>query len=157
MRAIHAAVLLLPLLAACPARSGGGAAGDESRPGNDAAPGGQVTVQVTARGLHGEDAGEGSATAAGGAGTIMVNGRMSAPNPCQVIRGAVAASGRTLTLTVSATAQPDVMCVQSIGAFAYDAVIRGAAPGAYTLRVVHSYPGTGWETRTVFEGSVQVR
>ena len=146
--------LLLPLTAACPGRAGDAAAapaGGTTAPAMD-----QVTVELGARPLQGGDDGGGRVTAEGAAGTIQVRGALSTPNPCYALTGSVSRSGSTVTMTVTARSTGG-MCVQSIGAFAYDATVRGLAPGSYTLRVVHTYPDTGWETRTALESAVTVR
>lgn len=90
------------------------------------------------------------------AGGITVRGRMQTPDPCRRLSAAVEAAGSELTVRVEAAREGD-MCTQVIAAFAYDAAVTGLAPGTYRLRVVHAYPGTGWEPRTALEQSVTVR
>ncbi|HEU0076766.1 MAG TPA: hypothetical protein VFQ76_03900, partial [Longimicrobiaceae bacterium] len=85
-----------------------------------------------------------------------VRGRMETPDPCRRLSGAVEAADGRVTLRVEAVREGD-MCAQVLAAFTYDARITGLAPGTYRLRVVHAYPGGGWEPRTELEQSVTVR
>jgi hypothetical protein len=85
-----------------------------------------------------------------------VQGALSTPTPCYTLSGAVRRVESIVTLTVEARSRGG-MCVQSIGAFAYDAVLGGLPAGTYSLRVVHTYPGTGWESRGALEAPVTVR
>jgi hypothetical protein len=91
-----------------------------------------------------------------GRGRIAVSARLSAADPCQRLTGELdrRASRLTLRVTIRRVGQG---CVAAIGTFAYDATIRGLAPGEYTLRVVHDYPNTGWPSGTVLERQVTVR
>ena len=102
-------------------------------------------------------AGEQGATAEGGGGTVVVRGRATTPNPCHRLAGAVERSGGTVTLRVSATVDPEVMCIASIGEIPYTATIRGLPAGSYDLRVVHVYPRTGWQDADVLQARVTVR
>jgi hypothetical protein len=155
MRATFACLLLLPVLATCSARPA------DSDPGNPAdaaapAPGGtQMKAEITARRLQGGDDGGGRVAAQGGHGRVAVQGTLSTPNPCYTFNAAVRRDGAILTLTVEARST-EGMCIQSIGAFAYDATVSGVAPGRYTFRVVHTYPGTGWESRGALETPLTV-
>ena len=87
---------------------------------------------------------------------IPVSGTVSTPNPCHVLSGAAAREGSTITLTVTARSNAE-MCIQSIGSLGFDATLRAVPAGSYTLRVVHTYPGSGWETKTAMTQQVQVR
>lgn len=154
-------LVLLLALAAC--STAGGPA--------PASGGGGPRVELTSRRLESgptlTDPGPGAAPAApaagtgtraegGSAGAVAVQGRMDTPDPCRRLSGTVEAAGGQLTLRVDAAREGD-MCTQVIAAFAYDARITGLAPGTYRLRVVHAYPGTGWDARTALEQSVTVR
>lgn len=121
---------------------------------------GDPRVELTARkvepgqpGAPQEDAG---LRAEGGAGRIVVHGILQTPDPCRQVTGTVEAAGGDVTLRVDAARQGEA-CIQVISAFAYDATVMGIAPGTYRLRVVHAYPGTGWETETALEQTVTVR
>jgi hypothetical protein len=150
-----ASLLLLPALAGCPSRSAD--AGPPVPAGSEApAPGGQVTVELTAYRLQGGDDSGGRVTAQGGQGSVIVQGALSTPNPCYTFTGSVRRDGSAVTLTVEAHAT-EGMCVQSIGAFSYDATVHGLPAGSYSFRVVHTYPGTGWESRGALETMVTVR
>lgn len=161
----------LALLAACagPSQSAGGdtppARNDppaaQPAPPSGAQPpalsgGQQVTVELVA-GEGSSSAGEQGATAEGGAGTVVVRGRATTPNPCHRLAGSVSRSGGTVTLRVTATVDPEVMCVASIGEIPYTATVRGLPAGTYDLRVEHVYPNTGWDTASVLQTRVTVR
>lgn len=156
----------LALLAACagPSQSAGGDPPPSSgqppaaqpAPASPAPSGGQVTVELVP-GPGTSSSGEQNARAEGGAGTVVVRGLATTPNPCHKLAGTVSQSGGTVTLRVSATADPDVMCIASIGEVPYTATIRGLPAGSYDLRVEHVYPGTGWETASVLQTRVTVR
>ncbi|MEW5928028.1 MAG: hypothetical protein AB1941_11125 [Gemmatimonadota bacterium] len=153
----HAPLLVLALAACTPAGGPAPAAGG-------AASGGP-RVELTARlvepvpdagALPAAPVGETGARAEGGAGSVAVRGRMETPDPCRRLAGSVEAAGNRLTLRVDAVREGE-MCAQVIAAFAYEAAVIGLAPGTYRLRVVHAYPGTGWDPRTALEQDVTVR
>jgi len=48
------------------------------------------------------------------------------------------------------------VCIASIAELGYDATVRGLPAGRYTLRVVHTYPGTGWSTEPGLTQTVEV-
>lgn len=153
------APLLLLALAACTAAGPPSAVadGDGSRTGGDT-----VRVQLAARLL--EPPGPGApgpaapagVSARGEAGKIVVTGRMETPDPCRRLAATARRSGGEVTLRVEAHREGEA-CIQVIAAFAYDAELPGLPPGTYRLRVVHAYPGTGWDTQTALEETVQVR
>ena len=161
MRNMLAAAFVLPLLVGCaqPQQSASGGPDTGGTPPAAPAQGGaqQVTVELV-QGQGGSSAGgDQSATAEGASGGAVVRGTASTPTPCHRLTGAVARAGETVTLTVSAAADPDAMCIQSIGSIPYTATIRGLPAGSYTLRVLHTYPGTGWETATALDTRVTAR
>ncbi len=164
MKRLLVSLLLVPTLLGCsmnnprePGAGNGGAAPGGSAPGGNApsgdapAAGGPITVELRQR-----EPGTAADAATGGAGTVTVGGTVSTPNPCHTLSGAAAREGSTLTLTVTARSNAD-MCIQSIGSLGFDATLRGVPAGSYTLRVVHTYPGSGWETKTAMTQQVQVR
>jgi hypothetical protein len=156
MRRLLASLILVPSLLACSMNTprdagGGGGTPANGTPPSTAPAGGPITVELRQRAASGDTDG-----ATGGTGTVTVRGSMPAPNPCYTLSGAAASEGRTLTLTV--TGRPgDGMCAQMIATLGYDATLRGVPAGSYTLRVVHTYVGTGWETQTAMTQEVQVR
>lgn len=162
MRIVLAAALALPLVAGCaqPSQSTSGGADSAGTPSAQPAPGGaqqQVTVEVR-QGDGSSSAGdEARPSAEGAAGGAVVRGVISTPNPCHRLSGAAQRSGTVVTLTLSATVDADVMCIASIGAIPYTATLRGLPAGRHTLRVVYTYPGTGWPTSTALETEVAVR
>jgi hypothetical protein len=139
-----------PPSAAQPAQPG------PAQPAPTPSQGGQVTVELVA-GEGSSSAGEQGATAEGGSGTVVVRGRATTPNPCHRLAGSVSRSGGTVTLRVTATVDPEVMCIASIGEIPYTATIRGLPAGQHDLRVEHVYPNTGWDTAQVLQARVTVR
>lgn len=161
MRTTFAAALLLPLLIGCaqPSQSASGGPDSAGTPPPAPAQGGaqQVTVELS-QGEGASSPGQDQrATAEGAAGGAVVRGTIGTPTPCHRLAGAVERAGETVTLRVSATADPDAMCIQSIGSIPYTATVRGLPAGSYTLRVLHTYPGSGWETATALETRVTAR
>lgn len=164
MRGIIPAALAL-LVAACagPSQSASGdgapasgqapAAADPSTPAEAQ----QVTVELVPGEASSAGDGENRAAAEGGQRAVVVRGTASTPTPCHRLTGTVQHSGSQVTLRVSAAADPDAMCIQSIGAIPYTATIRGLPAGTYDLRVEHVYPGTGWSTAPVLQTRVTVR
>ena len=156
MKRLLVSLLLVPSLLGCSMttpRDTGAGNGSSGAGAGDAPPAaaGPITVELKQR-----EPNEAGDAATGGAGTVTVSGTVSTPNPCHVLSGAAAREGSTLTLTVSARSNAE-MCIQSIGSLGFDATIRGVPAGSYTLRVVHTYPGSGWETKTAMTAQVQVR
>jgi hypothetical protein len=160
MRFLLAAALVLPLLVGCttPAQSVSGGGDTAGTPGGAPAQGSQqVTVELVPGAATSSAGNEQPSTAEGAAGGAVVRGTVSTPTPCHRLRGTVQRAGETVTLTIAAAADPDAMCVQAIGAIPYTATVRGLPAGSYTLRVLHTYPGSGWETATALETRVTAR
>lgn len=163
MRRIVLTTAALALLAACagPSHSAGAdGAPSTGQPPAQTGNGGamqQVTVQLTQGTASSSGGQDNAATAEGGSGVVTVRGTATTPTPCHRLSGAVERSGGQVTLRVSAAADPDAMCVQSIGAIGYTATIRGLPAGTYDLRVEHTYPGTGWDTAAALQTRVTVR
>lgn len=160
MRNVLSAALLLPLFIGCaqPSQSSSGgpdSAGSPSAPAQGGA--GQVTVELVPGQAGSSQGGDQTATAEGAPGGAVVRGVVRTPTPCHRLTGAVERAGGTVTLRISAAADPDAMCIQSIGAIPYTATIRGLPAGAHALRVEHTYPGTGWPAETVLETRVTAR
>jgi hypothetical protein len=153
----------LALLAACagPSQSAGGdpppTSGQPPAAAQPPASGGQVRVEVVQGDASSSGGSDQNARAEGGGGTIVVTGVATTPTPCHKLAGTVDHSGGTVTVRISATADPDAMCIASIGAIPYTATVRGLSAGTYDLRVEHTYPGTGWETASVLQARVAVR
>ncbi|HEX2093466.1 MAG TPA: hypothetical protein VHG28_13760 [Longimicrobiaceae bacterium] len=119
-------------------------------------PGGDVRLEFTAQELREPTPPTPGVRAEGGEGRITVWGVLDTPDPCRKLSGEIQADGTELTLRVT-TAPTGAVCVAVIGYFRYDAVLSGLGPGTYRLRVVQTYPGTGWETKTALDQSVTVR
>jgi hypothetical protein len=163
MRSIIPAALALLVACAGPSQSASGdAAPSSGQPSAPAAPSvpdeaQQVRVELVPGEASSAGDGEQSAAAQESGRVVVVRGTASTPTPCHRLTGSVERSGGRVTLRVSAAADPDAMCIQSIGAIPYTATIRGLPAGTYDLRVEHAYPGTGWSTAPVLEARVTVR
>jgi hypothetical protein len=158
MRKILIAAMLVVGACARPATPDAGAAEPPASPGRAPSTGAQQVTLEFQQGQGGSSAGgEQGATAAAGSGQIAIRGTMQTPNPCYKLSAALERSGQTLSVRVTGRADPDAMCIQSIGMLPYTATLRGVGPGAYTVRVIHTYPDTGWDTATVLDTQVTVR
>ncbi len=80
-------------------------------------------------------------------GEAVIDGVLSAPNPCYRIHATLAEEAGSLTVRLVATSGGG-MCAQVIAGYTYEASITDLAPGTYSIVVVHTYPSTGWEERT---------
>jgi len=149
------------VLAACarPAASDAGTSEPPASPGGGAPSSGarQVKLEFQQGQAGSSTGGQQGATATAGSGQIVIRGTMETPTPCHKLSGELQQQGRTLSVRVVAQADPDVMCIQSIGSIPYTATLRDVAPGAYTVRVIHTYPGTGWDAAAALETQVTVR
>jgi hypothetical protein len=163
MRSIFPAALALLAACAGPSQSTGGdppaTSGQPPAAQPAPPPGGaqQVSVEVVQGDASSAGGGEQNARAEGGASTVVIRGVATTPTPCHKLAGTLERSGGQVTVRISATADPEMMCIASIGAIPYTATVRGLAAGAYDLRVEHTYPGTGWDTASVLETRVTVR
>jgi hypothetical protein len=152
-------LLTVLVLAACarPAASDAGTSEPPASPGGAPSTGAQVKLEFQQGQGGSSTGGEQGATATAGSGQIAIRGTMETPTPCHKLSGELQQQGRTLSVRVVAQADPDVMCIQSIGSIPYTATLRDVAPGAYTVRVIHTYPGTGWDAAAALETQVTVR
>ncbi|HWK89793.1 MAG TPA: hypothetical protein VNP72_07350 [Longimicrobium sp.] len=116
----------------------------------------QLTVELTPGMGSSSESGEG-VTAQGGDRVIRIRGVMQTPNPCYRLAGAVAREGGVVVVRITGTGDPERACIASIGSIPYTAVVRGVSAGAQQVRVVHTYPGTGWPTQTALDTRVTVR
>lgn len=163
MRSILPAALALLAACAGPSQSAGGdppatsSQPPSSQPATPPAGGGQVRVEVVQGQASSAGGSEQNARADGGAGTVVITGVATTPTPCHRLSGTVDRSGGQVTVRISAAADPETMCIASIGAIPYTATVRGLGAGTYDLRVEHTYPGTGWETASVLQARVTVR
>lgn len=80
-------------------------------------------------------------TVTAGAGEILVEGKVTTPSPCQRLRGFAEGEARYIDVTVRIEPVGQA-CVASLGSFTYTARATGLAPGDYTFRVRHDFPGT---------------
>jgi hypothetical protein len=156
-----AVLLTVLVLAACarPAASDAGTSEPPASPGGGAPSTGARQVKLEFQQGQGGSAsgGEQGATATAGSGQIAIRGTMQTPNPCYKLSGELQQQGQTLSVRVVGQADPDAMCIQSIGSVPYTATLRDVAPGTYTVRVMHTYPGTGWDAAAALETQVTVR
>lgn len=158
----------LALLAACagPSQSSGGdpppassqpPAAQPPASGQPPANGGQVRVDVVQGSASSAAGSDQHARAQGNAGTVVITGVATTPTPCHKLAGTVDHSGGRVTVRISATADPETMCIATIGAIPYTATVHGLSAGTYDVRVEHTYPGTGWDTASVMDAQVTVR
>jgi hypothetical protein len=96
-------------------------------------------------------------TAEAGSGQVVVRATLAAPDPCRTLDADLDHTDSELTLRVSIRPAGAGACVLVIGRFAYDAVIESVPRGRFGLRVVHTYPSTGWPTETVLTQMIEVR
>jgi hypothetical protein len=161
MRSILPAALALLAACAGPSQSAGGdppsTSGQPPAAAQPPASEGQVSVEVVQGTASSSGGSEQNARAEGGAGTVVIRGVATTPTPCHKLAGTVERGGSGVTVRISASADPEQMCIASIGAIPYTATVRGLSAGTYELRVEHTYPGTGWETAAVLETQVTVR
>jgi hypothetical protein len=75
---------------------------------------------------------------------IIFVGQFNTPDPCFRINARVEHSGSTVTLRLTAD-RTRTGCENILGAFRYAGAIRGLSPGTYQVKIVHEFPGTGWE------------
>ena len=86
--------------------------------------------------------------------TLVVVGLMDTPTPCFSISADATVSGQNVTVRISARPVGQV-CILITGRFAYRAT-RPLRPGTYDVKVIHEYPGTGWDTITAGSATVSV-
>jgi hypothetical protein len=155
-----AVLLTVLVLAACarPATSDAGTSEPPDSPGGAPSTGAPQVKLEFQQGQGGSSSGgEQGATATAGSRQIALRGTMQTPNPCYKLSGELQQQGQTLSVRVVGRADPDAMCIQSIGSIPYTATLRDVAPGTYTVRVMHTYPGTGWNAAAALETQVTVR
>jgi hypothetical protein len=92
--------------------------------------------------------------AVGFAGDVDIIGQLKTPTLCFNLEADYSRSGATLQLHVSAKPSNSATCNQNPGGYQYTAAIRAVGAGTYTMRVVHSLPGTADKT---FEKEVVIR
>lgn len=121
-------------------------AADRCQTGSPAGETGQPEVEFEVVGAPGEPAARPVSVDSVAPGAVVLTGALETPTPCYGLAAAVGLQERTLKMTITATGQPG-FCIQMLGAFEYRARIHGLGAGRYTLEVVVTYPGTGWESR----------
>jgi hypothetical protein len=155
-----AVLLTVLVLAACarPVASDARTSESPDSPGGAPSTGARQVKLEFQQGQGGSsNGGEQGATATAGSERIAISGTMQTPNPCYKLSGELQQQGQTLSVRVVGQADPNAMCIQSIGAIPYTATLRDVAPGTYTVRVIHTYPGTGWDAAAALETQVTVR
>jgi hypothetical protein len=73
-----------------------------------------------------------------GSRLLVIRGQMATPTPCYHLAGSVERTGFALTLAVQARPNGETCAPGAIGASSYKISVR-LPPGAYTLRVLHTY------------------
>ena len=119
---------------------------DRCRAGSPAAETSQPEMEFEVVGTPGEPRAGLVSVDSVGPGAVVLTGVLETPTPCYGLAATAGLQERTLKVTITATGQPG-FCIQVLGAFAYRARIHGLSGGRYTLEVVATYPGTGWESR----------
>lgn len=154
-----AVLLTVLVLAACarPVASDAGTSEPPASSGGAPSTGAPVKLEFQQGQGGSASGGEQGATATAGSGQIAIRGTMQTPNPCYKLSGELQQQGQTLSVRVVGQADPNVMCIQSIGSVPYTATLRDVAPGTYTVRVMHTYPGTGWDAAAALETQVTIR
>jgi hypothetical protein len=102
-----------------------------------------VRLEFSARNNQAGPPNEPELTFTGGDGEIVVEGRLTAANPCHELEAdAFGINGVRVELTVRVRQQQQA-CTAVIGRFEYTARLLDLEPGTYALAVVHEYPGRG--------------
>lgn len=90
-------------------------------------------------------------------GGVVVEARMSTPDPCRKFEAAATRSGGGVTLSVRVEPNSEG-CYGVVGTFRYTAALSGLTPGTHRLTITHYLAETGEPgPHTVFEGDVLVR
>gem|GEM_PF-1639724 len=92
----------------------------------------------------------------GEAGGIVIAGTISTPVPCYRVAGDVGRDGREITLRIVATPE-DVICIQVIATWKYEASVRNLEPGRYRVAVVHAGAAGAAGEQDVLVREVEVR
>lgn len=91
---------------------------------------------------HGEWLETTEVAARGGDGAIVVETRMSTPDPCRNLHASVYQQDGEIVLAVRVRSEGDP-CVGIVGRFDYVATVSGVEPGPRAVRVTHLIEGTG--------------
>jgi hypothetical protein len=116
-----------------------------------------MTVEITSGDVNAAPGVEHAATVEATAGGLRVRGTITLPTPCHELSGEMGGGVGELVLRIEARQDPEVICAQVIATHGYTAEVRGVAPGSYSFRVVHGYPGSGWDEQTALQTQVTVR
>jgi len=91
-------------------------------------------------------------TATGTDGAILFQGAVDTPVPCYEIGGDVVADGQGVILEVTAESL-EVVCVQVLATFGYEATLTSVPPGTHSVQIVHIRDD---ERDVAFDGEVTV-
>jgi hypothetical protein len=94
--------------------------------------------------------------ALGEAGGFAITGSISTPVPCYRVTGDIVRDGREIRLRIVATPE-DVICIQVIANWGYEASVRDLDPGRYRVTVVHSGATGAAAEQVVLTSEVDVR
>jgi hypothetical protein len=75
-------------------------------------------------------------------GDVAVLGQLKTPTLCFSLKATFEQSRSTLTLRIAAQQTSSSTCSTTPGGYQYTAAIRGLAAGDYTVRAIHSVPGS---------------
>jgi hypothetical protein len=90
-----------------------------------------------------------------GDGQVTVRGTLR--TPCIGYTARAAAKRVLRTVEVRIIGINPGLCFHALGNYGYQATVRGLPAGEYHLRVVHTWPETGWGTDQVVDTQVRVR
>ena len=108
---------------------------------------GQMNVKLAVRGSAQTSNGSAPSLKSASEKQVVIAGSLSTPNPCYKVEAAMSGGPDRPTLTLTANAQPG-FCAQVIGNFDYEATVTGLSSGRHRVRVVYTYPNTGWDDKT---------
>lgn len=87
---------------------------------------------------------------------ISAEGMVRTPSPCYRLAGAADRIGPVVTLNVEARPNGD-LCPAAPAALTYKVSLRGLPPGAYTLRVLHTFRDDARPPALALDTTVAVR
>lgn len=90
-----------------------------------------------------------------GRGEVTVRGDMR--TPCIGYEARAEADRALRTVEVRIIGSAPGPCFAALSTYGYQATVRGLPAGEYRLRVIHSYPDTGWPTTETVDERVRVR
>ena len=88
---------------------------------------------------------------------IRIDARLNTPDPCRIITAEAGREGGVISMNVMVQPRGGA-CIQVVGVFEYEALMRNLEPGNYRVRITHSFAATGSPgPHVVFDQDVVVR